>query len=95
MDAMMDGSARSSAQRLMRSGYDDIVIFSGYSYDTALIGVTTDDRAVYDFDKMVAWLMQEEGWSQEEAVEWIEYNTIRALFPRRTDHHIQTGVNAA
>ena len=58
---------------------DEILLFENYSYDDALIGVTHDDRAVYDFDKMVTWLMDLEGWTYEEAVEWIEYNTLRAL----------------
>ena len=50
-----------------------------FSYDTALIGVTEDNRAVYDFDKMVEYLIESEGWTYEESVEWIDYNTIRAL----------------
>lgn len=66
-------------ERLLLCGYDDVVILSDYSYDDALIGVTEDDRAVYDFCKMVEWLMTKEGWSQDDAVEWIEYNTIPAL----------------
>lgn len=66
-------------ERLMEAGYEDVVIFSDFSYDDALIGVTEDNRAVYDFNKMVDWLMKEEDWSEEEAIEWIEYNTIRAL----------------
>jgi hypothetical protein len=63
----------------MDAGYEGVVILSDYSYDDALIGVSEDGRAVYDFDKMVAWLMEKEGWSMEEAIEWIEFNTIRAL----------------
>jgi hypothetical protein len=55
------------------------VIFENYSYDDALIGVTIDNRAVYDFDKMVTWLEDSEGMTTEEAIEWIEYNTIRSL----------------
>lgn len=58
---------------------DDIILLSNYSYDEALIGVSEDGRAVYDFDKMVTWLMQEASISAEEAIEWIEYNTIRAI----------------
>ena len=49
------------------------------SYDNSIVGVTTDGRVVYDFDKMVEELMQDEEWSYEEAVEWIDYNTIRSL----------------
>lgn len=66
-------------ERLLDAGHDDVVIFTGYSYDDALIGVTEDNRAVYDYDKMVAWLMEKENWTMEEAVDWIEYNTIGAL----------------
>lgn len=68
-----------AAERLRDAGYDDVVILDNYSYDDALVGVTEDGRAVYDFDKMVSWLMQREGWSALEAIEWIEFNTIGAL----------------
>ena len=66
-------------EKILEAGYEDVVIFSDFSYDDALIGVSEDGRAIYDYDKMVAWLMENEGWSQDEAIEWIEYNTIRAL----------------
>ena len=66
-------------ERLLENGYEDVKYLTNFSYDDALIGVTHDDRAVYDFDKMVDWLMTTQGYSQEEAIEWIEYNTIRAL----------------
>jgi hypothetical protein len=61
------------------NGYEDVKYLTNYSYDTALIGVAEDNRAVYDFEKMVEWLVETEGFTSEEAVEWIEYNTIRAL----------------
>ena len=66
-------------ERLLENGYEDVMILSDFSYDSALIGVTHDNRAVYDFDKMVQWLVETQGFTVEEAVEWIEYNTIRAL----------------
>ena len=68
-----------AAEKLLEAGYEDVVILENYSYDDALVGVTEDGRAVYDFDKMVDWLMETEGFTREDAVEWIEYNTIRAL----------------
>ena len=70
---------KTAAQRAQDAGYDDLMLLDNYSYDDAFVGVTEDGRAVYDFEKMVAWLMETEGFSQEDAVEWIEYNTIRAL----------------
>lgn len=66
-------------ERLKAAGYEGVTILKDYSYDDALIGVTEDGRAIYDFEKMVTWLVETEGFTEEEAVEWIEYNTLRAL----------------
>lgn len=65
--------------RIAEAGFEDVIVFSDFSYDDALIGVTEDGRAVYDYEKMVEWLMSTEGWDATEAMEWIDYNTIRAL----------------
>lgn len=65
--------------RARDAGYEDLMLLENYSYDDALIGVTEDGRAVYDFDKMVVWLVEKQGFEQMEAIEWIEFNTIRAL----------------
>lgn len=66
-------------EKLWENGYEDVLIFKNYSYDDALIGVSEDNRAIYDFEKMVQWLIHTEKCTTEEAIEWIEYNTIRAL----------------
>lgn len=68
-----------AAELLLESGYEDVVVFSNYSYDDALIGVSSDNRAIYDYEKMVEWLVRNEDFSYEEAADWIDYNTIRAL----------------
>lgn len=67
-------------EKLLDAGYEDIIIFKDYSYDDALIGVSYDGRAIYDYERMIEWLMNKENWTDEEAVEWIEYNTIRGLY---------------
>ena len=58
---------------------EDAIVFDNMSYDGSIVGVTTDGRVVYDYDKMVEELMEDEGWSYEDSAEWICYNTIRAL----------------
>lgn len=58
---------------------EDAIVFDNMSYDGSIVGVTTDGRVVYDYDKMVEELMEDEGWSCEEAAEWINYNTIGGL----------------
>ena len=66
-------------EKLSDAGYEGIAIFENYSYDDAFLGVSHDDRAVYDYDLMVKWLVDTQGFSEEDAIEWIDYNTIRAL----------------
>lgn len=66
-------------ERLLNAGYEDVKYLVDFSYDDALIGVSHDGRAIYNFDLMIDWLMEKEGWSDIEAIEWLEFNTIRAL----------------
>ena len=66
-------------EKLLNNGYEDVKYLTNYSYDSALVGVTDNNRAVYDYNKMIEWLMKEEEMSYEDAAEWIDYNTIRAL----------------
>lgn len=60
-------------------GFDEAYVFKSPQYSDALIGVTEDGRAVYDYRKMVDWLIEQDDMTEEEAEDWIAYNTIRAL----------------
>lgn len=64
---------------LCAAGYEDAVVFDCPDFDTAIIGVTEEGQVVYDYWKMVAQMMSDDGISREEAMEFIEYNTIRVL----------------
>lgn len=59
---------------LLDYGYDDVIIFDNPSYEGALIGVTWDNQAVYDYDLMIESLMKEDNMTQEEAADFIGYN---------------------
>jgi hypothetical protein len=37
------------------------IVFDNMSYDGSIVGVTTDERVVYDYDKMIEELMSEQG----------------------------------
>lgn len=67
------------AEKIEQGGWEEVVIFSNPSYDSAFIGVSHDDRAVYDYEKMIVYLMDTDGMTYEEAVEFIDYNTLRSL----------------
>ena len=71
--------SRENKELLVEMGYEDVVILEDPDYDSAIIGVSESGRVIYDYDKMVEWLMETDGMSQEDAVDFIDYNTIRAL----------------
>lgn len=58
---------------------EEILLFDNHSYDNAILGFTEDFRPIYDYDLMVEELMMDEGWDETEAIEWLEYNTLRSL----------------
>ena len=63
-------------------GYDEdfeFTLFEDPDYAPAFIGITSDDRAVYDRNLMVKALMESDNMSEEDALEFLEYNTLRAL----------------
>lgn len=47
-------------------------------FDKAIIGVGQQfdkpDRLIYDYDKCLLILMTDQGFTEEEAIEWIEFN---------------------
>lgn len=66
-------------QLLCARGMEESIVFENPDYVTAIIGVSEDDRVIYDFDKMVEYLMKTDDMSFEDACEFIDFNTIRAL----------------
>ncbi len=56
-----------------------VVVFDNPSFDNSIIGFSADDRVIYDFDLMVRELMADNNWNEVEAIEFIEFNTLRAL----------------
>ena len=41
--------------------------------------MSQDGRLVYDYDKMVEHLMEKEKWSEEDAMDFIDYNAIPTI----------------
>ena len=59
--------------------YENLIVFENPDYDDAIIGVSHDDRVIYDYDKMVEHLVNYDQMSVEEAADFISYDTMRAL----------------
>ena len=63
---------------LTGNGYMSIVLEEP-DYVTAVIGVTAEGAVVYDYEKMVQFLVEKDNMDYEEAVDFINYNTLRAI----------------
>lgn len=64
---------------LVEIGLEDSIVFENPNYDSAIIGYDENSgRIVYDYEKMAEHLMDNDGMTYEEAVEFIDYNTVRA-----------------
>lgn len=55
------------------------IILEGDEFADGFIGLTFDGNAVYSYERLVDSLSSHNKWSREEALEWIEYNTLRAI----------------
>lgn len=59
--------------------YEETIFFENPSFVKAITGITDSGQLIYDYDLMIAAAMEEENWNADEAVDWIEYNTIRSI----------------
>lgn len=58
---------------------EDVLIFENPDYSAAFLGLSDTGRAVYDYERMVECLMTEDDMSEEDARDFISYNTLRSL----------------
>ena len=69
-------------EKLSLDGYYSTIVFDNPEYEGALIGVSTDRRAVYDYELMVKGLMEKSEMNEEEATNFqrrlTDKNTVRA-----------------
>jgi hypothetical protein len=68
---------------------EELLFLSEEYFDEAIVGVTNDDRVVYDMDKMIEVLCHESNCDAEEAIEYLEFNTWRAYVGESTPVYIQ------
>ena len=68
-------------RKILKELYPDIeiVILEPSYLDEAIIGISHDDRLIYDYEKLIKAFMKGDKITEEEAIEWIDYNTLRSL----------------
>lgn len=55
-----------------------IIVLEGDEFADGAIGLTDDNHLVYSYEKLIESLAETYG-SETDAIEWLEYNTIRSL----------------
>jgi hypothetical protein len=56
----------------------EVVMLDGPEFDDGIIG-HYNGRVVYSRRRIIDSLRHHNGWSEEDAVDWVEFNTIRSL----------------
>ena len=59
-------------------GLEESIVFANPDYETAICGYTPDGRIVYRYSEMIRYLMETDSMSEEDAAEFIDYNTVGA-----------------
>lgn len=76
-DEVYEDLAEANPEAMVADGFEDAYI--GYT-----VGAGRPTLAVYDYALCVDSLMAREGWSREEAIEYLEFNTVSAYVGENT-----------
>jgi hypothetical protein len=74
------------ADEIIDQADPDAVVWDGF--DEAIIGHDNRGRLVYDIDLMVETLTRDDEMSEEEAMEFLDYNTLNTFVGDLTPIHI-------
>ena len=58
---------------------DDVMLFDNPSFDDSIIGVSENCQVIYDYNSRVLELMDDDNIGWDDAMDFIDYNTIRSL----------------
>ena len=57
----------------------ETMLFRNPDYSIAICGVSHDNRVVYDYEKMLDYLVKYENMTYEDAADYVSYDTLRSL----------------
>ena len=55
------------------------IILDNHEYDNSIIGITDTNQLVYDYNSMIEEFAKDCECTEEDAQEWVDYNTMRAI----------------
>ena len=81
--------AKNIREKLSDSYGEELIFADGF--DDAIIGVATgfdSQRVVYCYVSMIETMMKEDDISYEDALDWIEYNTLGSYVGKNTPIYV-------
>ena len=63
----------SSVRDYINETIEETILFD--NLDDCIVGITTNDQVIYDYELLIKHFIVD-GMTEEEAVEWIDYNII-------------------
>ena len=66
-------------RKFLEENSPDSVIFNDPAFDNSIVGLSSEGNLVYDLQKMIEELAENDKISTDEAHEFIDYNTMRIL----------------
>jgi hypothetical protein len=70
--------------------YEDVELLKADGFDGAVIGIELrQNRLVYDVNKMIEILIIRDNMSEDEALEYIEFNVIGAYVGEQTPIYVK------
>lgn len=55
------------------------ILLKNPDYTSAIVGMSDDYRVIYNYERMLDYLVETENMSYEDAADFISYDTIRAI----------------
>ena len=66
-------------REFLRENFPESVIFDNPEFDNSIVGISSQGNLIYDLDRMVQELAEDDNISEDEAFEFIDQDTIRLL----------------
>ena len=71
--------AHDELKEYLKEKYGGYSLFEPEHYDEGIIGITENGNVIYSYELLAESLMLHDDWSYEDAIEWLDYNTIRTI----------------
>jgi hypothetical protein len=66
-------------KKYLTEEYGGYSLFEPEQYDEGIIGVTENGNVIYSYESLAEMLILHDDMTYEEAIEWLDYNTIRTI----------------